>query len=581
MEGQPAEFGGRATLNASDASELPMHHFCPQARADTTQPQWARRMPLVLRLVPFGVGTAMLLAALGLVMSPLLQDSSLAAQDAPSWPVDLDVIAKIREEGLQRSQLANTLSYMTDVLGARLTNSDDMDRAQRWVIDEMKRIGLTNTALEPFMDYGVSWDNEYVSLHMLEPDYSPLVAYPIAHTPGTEGKQRLSAVIGNVRTRQDLERYRGRLRGMAVLSSPPPLIDQTRFATGTPRRTDEEMRALEQDVIVPPAGPDPYFSRLYPPTPANPDILTAAQRLEFYVSEGAAVVLESSSGWPGAVRGFARAGAKIDQWAREETLASVPVIAITPEHYNRMYRVLARDIPLELEVEVRNRHGAAVSQANNVVGEIPGSDRADEVVMLGAHFDTWHASPNASDNTSGVAVMLEAMRILKAVGAEPRRTVRIALWSGEEQGLWGSRAYVRDHFGDPSDPAVGKREAYDKLSVYFNQDYGPGQYRGIWLQGNEHVRAPFSAWMEPLRDMGMTTISPQGVGSTDHVPFDDVGLPAFQFLQARVGGTGGHTNLDFFDTIPLDDLKKNAVIMAVFVYHAAIAETVMPRAGER
>jgi len=265
-------------------------------------------MPLVLRLVPFGVGTAMLLAALGLVMSPLLQDSSLAAQDAPSWPVDLDVIAKIREEGLQRSQLPNTLSYMTDVLGARLTNSDDMDRAQRWVIDEMNRIGLTNTALEPFMDYGVSWDNEYVSLHMLEPDYSPLVAYPIAHTPGTEGKQRLSAVIGNVRTRQDLERYRGRLRGMAVLSSPPPLIDQTRFATGTPRRTDEEMRALEQDVIVPPAGPDPYFSRLYPPTPANPDILTAAQRLEFYVSEGAAVVLESSSGWPGAVRGFARAG---------------------------------------------------------------------------------------------------------------------------------------------------------------------------------------------------------------------------------------------------------------------------------
>jgi carboxypeptidase Q len=533
------------------------------------------------RLVPLGIATATFFAGVSLPTAPLLLDSSLTAQEASLWPVDLDVIAKIREEGLQRSQLPNTLSYMTDVLGARLTNSDDMDRAQRWVIEEMRRIGLRNTALEPFMDYGVSWDNEYVSLHMLTPDYSPLVAYPIAHTPGTDGKQRLIAVIGNVRTRNDLERYRGRLSGMAVLSSPPPTIDQTRFARGTPRRTDEEMRALAEDVIVPPAGPDSYFSRLYPPTPANPEILTAAERLAFYVSEGADVVLESSSGWPGAVRGFARAGAKIDQWARAETLASVPVIAITPEHYNRMYRVLARDIPVELEVEVRNRHGATVSQANNVTGEIPGTDRAEEVVMLGAHFDTWHASPNASDNTSGVAVMLEAMRILRAVGAEPRRTVRIALWSGEEQGLWGSRAYVREHFGDPGDPAVGKKEGYDKLSVYFNQDYGPGQYRGIWLQGNEHVRAPFSAWMEPLRDMGMTTISPQGVGSTDHVPFDDVGLPAFQFLQARVGGTGGHTNLDFFDTIPLDDLKKNAVIMAVFVYHAAIAETVMPRAGER
>ena len=546
-----------------------MHH--PRPRTKRAQ---------VARHGPFPTAIAVLLALAGLAISPALLDFRLVAQDVTRWPVDLDVIAKIREEGLQRSQLPNTLSYMTDVLGARLTNSDDMDRAQRWVVEQMKRIGLTNTALEPFMDYGVSWDNEYVSLHMLEPDYSPLVGYPIAHTPGTDGKQRLGAVIGNARTRQDLEEYRGRLRGMAVLSSPPPVIDQTRFARGTPRRTDEEMRALAEDVILPRAGPD-YFSRLYPPTPRNPDILTAAQKLDFYVAEGAAVVLESSSGWPGAVRGFARPGAKIDRWARDATLASVPVIAITPEHYNRMYRVLARDIPVEVEVEVRNRHGAAVSQANNVVGEIPGSDRADEVVMLGAHFDTWHASPNASDNTSGVAVMLEAMRILKAVGAAPRRTIRIALWSGEEQGLWGSRAYVREHFGDPDDPAVGKKDGYDKLSVYFNQDYGPGQYRGIWLQGNEHVRAPFSAWMEPLRDMGMSTISPQGVGSTDHVPFDEVGLPAFQFLQARVGGTGGHTNLDFFDTIPLDDLKKNAVIMAVFVYHAAIAEDVLPRTGSR
>jgi hypothetical protein len=242
-----------------------------------------------------------------------------------------------------------------------------------------------------------------------------------------------------------------------------------------------------------------------------------------------------------------------------------------------MYRVLARDIPVEVEVEVRNRHGAAVTQAHNVLGEIEGTDRRDEVVMLGAHFDTWHASPNASDNTSGVAVMLEAMRILKALGVRPRRTIRLALWSGEEQGLWGSRAYVREHFGDPGDPDVGARAGYDRMSVYFNQDYGPGQYRGIWLQGNERAREPFATWMEPLLDMGMTTISPQGVGSTDHVPFDDVGLPAFQFLQARVGGTGGHTNLDFFDTLPLDDLKKNAVIMAVFVYHAAMADEMIPR----
>lgn len=522
----------------------------------------------------FATRSATAFCLLSAILSP-----DLTAQDP--WPVDHEMIAKIREEGLQRSRLPNTLSYMTDVLGARLTNSEDMMRAQEWVVEEMRRMGLEQVAREPFMDYGMSWDNEYVSLHMMEPDYSPLVGYPIAHTPGTNGRQRLEVVFGAVRTTRDLERFRGKLRGKAVLSTPPPTIDLTRFERGTPRRTDAELRALEEDVIVPPPGPDPYFSRLYPPPPANPDVLTAADKLAFFEAEGAAVVLESSSGWPGAVRGFARPGAKIDRWDGDVTLASVPIIAITPEHYNRMYRVVARDIPVEIEVEVRNRHGGTRTQAHNVIGEIGGSDRADEIVMLGAHFDTWHASPNASDNTSGVAVMLEALRILKAVGAEPRRTIRIALWSGEEQGLWGSRAYVRDHFGDPSDPAVGTRPDYDRFSVYFNQDYGPGQYRGIWLQGNEHVRAPFAAWMEPLRDMGMTTISPQGVGSTDHVPFDDVGLPAFQFLQARVGGTGGHTNLDFFDTIPLDDLKKNAVIMAVFVYHAAIAEERLPRRGAR
>ncbi|HIA73680.1 MAG TPA: M20/M25/M40 family metallo-hydrolase [Gemmatimonadetes bacterium] len=491
--------------------------------------------------------------------------------------VDWDIVARIREEGLQRSQIANTLSYMTDVLGARLTNSIAMDNAQRWALEEMKRIGLTRTSREPFMEYGVSWDNEYVSLHLLAPDYQPMVGYPIAHTPGTEGKQELQAVIADVRTRQDLETLKGQIRGMAVLSTPPATIDLLRFTTGTPRRSDEEMRELAEDVVPPPPGPDPYFSRLYPDPPQNPDVLTAGERLAFYVREGVAVVLESTSGWPGAVRGFARPGAKIDLWSRDATMSSVPIVAVTPEHYNRMYRILRRGIPVSLEVEVRNNHGTSVEQASNMLGEIPGTDLAHEVVMMGAHFDTWHASPNASDNTSGVAVVLEAARILRAIGAEPRRTIRVALWSGEEQGLYGSKAYVRKHFGDPSDTSIGTTSEYETFSAYFNQDYGPGQYRGIWLQENEHVRQTFKAWMEPFHDMGMTTISLQGVGSTDHVPFNNIGLPAFQFLQARVGGTGGHTNLDFFDTLPIDDLMKNAVIMASFVYHAAVADERIPR----
>ncbi len=516
-------------------------------------------------------------AAIGSICAVFIAVAA-AAQDP--FPVDREMVAKIREEGLHRSQLPDTLSYLTDVIGGRLTNSAAMDRAQRWVLEEMAEIGLVNNVREPFMNYGASWDNEYFSLHMREPVYQTLVGYPIAHTPGTGGLETLEVVIADVWTRGDLDALRGKLRGKAVLSTPPAVVDRTRFATGTPERTDEQMEQLAENVL-PRLAPDPLFRSEYADLPPHPDVLSPAERLEFYVEEGAAAVLESRSGWPGAVRGFARPGAKVDMWDREATLSSVPIVAVTPEHYNRMYRVRRREVPVAIELEVRNRHGEATSEARNVLGEIPGSDLAHELVMLGAHFDTWHASPNASDNSSGVAVMLEAMRILKAVGAEPRRTVRIALWSGEEQGIFGSRAYVKQHFGDPGDPETGTKPGYDNLSVYFNQDYGPGRYRGVWLQENEHVRPIFEAWMAPFHDFGMTTLAPARVGSTDHVAFDDAGLPGFQFLQARVGGTGGHTNLDFYDTLPIDDLKKNAVVVAAFVYHAAMADAKLPRKGRR
>ena len=301
--------------------------------------------------------------------------------------------------------------------------------------------------------------------------------------------------------------------------------------------------------------------------------------MAFYKSEGVAVVFQCESGWLGAVRGYSRPGSAKDGWSRDGMLKSVPLVAITPEHYNRMYRILKRGMPVKVEVEVRNAIGDRVEQAMNIVAEIPGSDLKDEIVMMGAHLDTWHASPNASDNTSGVAVVMEAARILKAVGAKPRRTIRLALWSGEEQGLFGSRAYVRKHFGNPKDSTIGAKPEYEKLSVYFNQDYGAAQYRGIYLQGNELARAQLTAWMEPFRDLGMTTVSNQGVGSTDHVSFDEVGLPGFQFLQDHTPGTGGHTNMDFLEGIQANDLMKNATIMASYVYHAAMADSRMPRKG--
>jgi hypothetical protein len=493
-----------------------------------------------------------------------------AAVSSDTVPVDWAMVAKIREEGLQHSQVMDYESYMTDVLGARLTNSRDMQRAQLWLEGTMKQIGLVGDAAEPFMDYGVTWDNEYVSLHMLTPDYSPMVGYPIAYTRGTDGRQVAEAVIVDLQVRGDLERYRGTLRGKAVLVSPPVTIDLAPLTNGVPRRTQAELDSLQR-VVIAPARPAP------PRTVRNPELLTPEEKLAFYQAEGVAIVVQCESGWLAAVRGYGRPGARADGWSREGMLASPVIVAITPEHYNRMYRILRRNIPVTMEFEVRNRIGEQVEQAANVVGEIPGSDLKDQVVMIGAHFDTWHASPNASDNTSGVAVALEAARILKAVGAKPRRTIRIVLWGGEEQGLFGSRAYVRQHFGNPYDSTVGAKPAYEKLSVYFNQDYGPGQYQGIYLQGNEQARAMLAAWMAPFADFGMTVVSNQSVGSTDHVSFDEVGLPGFQFLQDRVPGGGGHSNLDFYDTIQGQDLMKNAVVMASYAYSAAMADTRVPR----
>ncbi|MDQ8166053.1 MAG: M20/M25/M40 family metallo-hydrolase [Gemmatimonadota bacterium] len=485
-------------------------------------------------------------------------------------PVDLAMVAKIREEGLQRSQVMEYEGYLADVLGARLTMSNDMKRAQQWAQGAMTKMGLVNVAAEPFMDYGVTWDNEYVSVHLIEPDYQPMVGYPIAHTNGTNGRKVAEAMIVDLLVKSDLEKYRGTLKGKAVLVTPPATIDIAAMTRGVPRLTQQDLDALERTTIAPP--------RVVPPrTARNADVLTPEEKVAFYAAEGVAVVLQSESGWIGAVRGFSRPGTRTDGWSRAGMLASPAMVAITPEHYNRMYRILRRNIPVKVDVDVRNRIGERVEQAMNVVGEIAGSDLRDEVVMIGAHLDSWHASPNASDNASGVAVMLEAMRILKTVGAKPRRTIRVALWAGEEQGLFGSRAYVSKHFGDPRDPAVGMKPGYEKLSAYFNQDYGSGQYLGIYLQGNEHAREQFTAWMAPFRDLGMTVVSNQGVGSTDHISFDEVGLPGFQFLQDRTPGQGGHTNLDFYDTIQAGDLMKNAVIVASYAYHTANADKRIPR----
>ncbi len=483
--------------------------------------------------------------------------------------VDWDTVARIREEGLQRSQVMDITGYIVDVLGARLTNSEHMKRAQAWVRGKMEQLGLENVVLEPFMDYGVTWDNEFFSLHMLEPDYQPMTGFPLSHTPGTKGKIACPAIVAELQTKADLDKFKGKLKGAAVLATPPVAISQASLAQGVARLTDEDLKKLQENVVPPPARPTP--------PPSNPDLLKPEEKIAFFKAEGAVAVLQCDGGRPGVVIGFARPGTKDDKWSREMSLGSLPIVAVTPEHYNRMYRILKRGLAVKIEVEIRNRIGEKVEKAANVLGEIPGTDLKDEVVMIGAHFDSWHASPNASDDAAGCAVALEAARILKAIGAKPRRTIRVALWGGEEQGIFGSQEYVRKHFGNPKEPKNPPTPDHEKFSAYFNQDYGAGQFRGIYLQGNEHARRLFAAWMEPFRDFGLTVLSIQSVGSTDHVAFDNAGLPGFQFIQDRIAGTAGHTNLDFLDTLSAEDLMKNAVVEAAFAYHAAMADERVPR----
>lgn len=504
-----------------------------------------------------------------ILVSIFLFQTSLSGQG--QIEVHWDAIARIREEGLQRSRVMDIAGYIVDVLGARLTNSEAMKKAQLWAVSKMREIGLENVVLEPYMDYGVTWDNEYFSLHMLEPAYQAMTGFPLAHTPGTDGKKICPVVIGDIKLKSQMAELKGKLKGIIVLSSPPLAITQVELSRGVNRLNDEDLKKLEEDVIPPRPAPAPV---------PNPDLLSPEEKIAFFKAEGAVAVFQCEGGRPGVVVGYSRPGSVKDKWSRKKTLESLPIIAVTPEHYNRMYRIIKKGLPVKVRLEVRNRIGEKIEKAGNVIGEIPGTDLRDEVVMIGAHFDSWQASPNASDNASGCAVVLEAARILKAIGVKPRRTIRIALWSGEEQGLFGSTEYVRKHFGNPGDAANPPTIEHEKFQVYFNQDYGAGQYRGIYLQGNEHVRRLFQAWMEPFRDFGMTAISTRSVGSTDHVPFDKAGLPAFQFIQDRIAGTAGHTNLDFLDTLSPEDLMKNAVVMAAFAYEAAMTEVKIPRKSQ-
>jgi len=501
------------------------------------------------------------------VVLVFIMGSFVGAQEKIHW----DVVEKIRDEGFNRSQVLEYISYMSDVIGPRLTASPNMRQAQQWTKSKMDEIGLVNTAIEPWGEKFVSWDVEYISIHMLEPDYQVVFGYPLAFTPGTNGKIVNEVTIVDIKKKEDLEKFRGKLKDAIVLSTPKMPV--------TPRFNPDAFRHTEESLSVyATLGTDTLYKQYQKGQPLQKRVriegLSDQELMKFFKDEGVAVVLKASTGSDGTVLVSGRPG------SRDRSLKgvqnSLPILSIAAEHYNRLYRVAERGIPVKMEIEIRVDAHEDNPEGFNVVGEIKGTDLAHEIVMLGGHMDSWHSGTGASDNASGVSVALEALRILKAVGAEPRRTIRAALWSCEEGGLRGSRGYVKNHFGNPKD---GIKSDYDNFSVYFNMDNGTGQFRGVHMQENKQVAPIFEAWMKPFHDLKMKILSQYSNRGTDHLAFDAAGLPGFQFLQDRIDyrARTWHYNMDTFDHIVPRDVKINSVIMASFIYHAAKRDEKMPR----
>jgi hypothetical protein len=523
--------------------------------------------------------TALLIAAL--MAGPAAQRADAPREPAPGAApvdrperVDLDAIYRIKDEGLQRSQVMDTAWHLTEVHGPRLTNSPAMHAAADWTIKQLTGWGLSSVRKEPWGPFGRGWTNERFTANVVTPSPSPLLAFPRAWTPGTAGAAQADAMLVVIERDDDFARWEGKLAGKIVLAQNPPEV-RAQFTPIGRRFTDQELVDLQTQTVTAPRAPPRGGGAAAPAAPAGPPQPTlAVRRMRFFAREGVVAVLE-----PGTGRNDHGAlvvgGASANRNASEPPVAAQVVVA--SEQYNRIARLLLRNMPVRIELDIRNRFIDDTLDSYNIIAEIPGTDLAHEVVIIGAHFDSWHAGTGATDNASGSAAMMEAMRILKASGLRMRRTVRLALWTGEEQGLLGSAAYVRQQFADRDTMAL--KPGHGQLSVYFNMDNGTGAIRGVYLQGNEAIRPVFQAWIEPFRNMGMTTLAIRNTASTDHMPFNDVGLPAFQFIQDPVeyGTYSHHTNMDVYDRLQAEDLMKNSVIIASFAYHAATREALLPR----
>jgi carboxypeptidase Q len=494
------------------------------------------------------------------IIAGLVAIPSVTAAQVVQEAVDLSVIEQIREEGFERSQMDAMAQYMTDVIGPRLTNSPGIWHAREWITEKFNEWDLDNVNVEPWGEFGQGWSREYYSGQILSPYIQPLHAQAAAWTGGTDGPVRGQVMIVQADSVSDLEKYRGQLAGRFILLDQPRDID--------PEWEQWDRRFTVEELLTP-VEPRERGGNITPERMAQFREMRRrmremeAARTEFFMQEGVAGLLSRSSRNYGILRSTS------NQSGRDpDNPVPLPQLIIAAEQYGQIYRNVERGLPVELEVDIKNRFYPDDLNAYNLLADIPGSDKADEYVMIGAHLDSWYLGTGAVDNAAGSLVMMEAMRILKALDLQPRRTIRIGLWSGEEQGLLGSNAWVENH-----------ADLNDKISAYLNFDNGTGKIRGVYTQMNEGVIPVFEQIFWPFRDLGVVSVWHRNTSGTDHLAFDRAGIPGFQFVQDPIeySQRNHHTDLDTYDHMLIDDLMQSAVVVAATAYHLAMREEMMPR----
>ena len=507
------------------------------------------------------------------LLLPFLLAPVLLAQEK----VDLYIMNRIKAEELHDSKVMENAFYLTDVYGPRLTGSPGLKAAAEWAVRRMTEWGLADPHLEKWGPFGRGWQCLHFEAEQKEPEYTPLVGFARPWSPGTHGTVSGEPVMAVIRTDEDFAKLKGKLKGkIALLEDVRPLAPEDE--PDLRRFTDEQLAA--ESLAPDPSARSPFANPI-PLIPGQPPRrrFNREEREKFrdkvnrfLTDEGVLVTLTPSYRATSGIVFGAAAGSQ-----DPKRPLPPPSVSLEVEQYNRIARLVEKKVPVTLSFDIQNKFLDDTEDSFNVIGELPGTTRKDEVVMLGAHLDSWTFGTGATDNGAGSAVVLEAMRILKTLDLKMARTVRMALWTGEEEGLLGSRAYVKEHFADRETMVLKPEHA--RLSGYFNLDNGTGKIRGDYLQGNDMMRPIFQAWLDPFRDYGANTVTIRNTGGTDHLSFDAVGLPGFQFIQDPLdyGSETHHSSADMYDHLQPGDLMEASAIMAAVVYDAATRDEMLPR----